>query len=69
MTRSQQRSTFPTDMRVALLEADVDEIERGIDRLREELKGIRNVLTGILISVMTGSVLVAINIVFGSMHH
>jgi hypothetical protein len=78
-TRSQQRKTFPPDVRFDLLDADADqcarqitdlraELNEAIDALRGELKATRAVLTGLLVAVTTSSIILLINVVVTGHH-
>lgn len=62
MTRIEERSTFEIPVRVTLLEGDADKGEGALEAFRLELRGIRNVMVGLLISVSTGAVLLAVNL-------
>ena len=62
MSRAQERASESEITRIRLLEADVDEMEHGIARLNDRLARINTTLIGILISLATGAVLLAINI-------
>lgn len=66
MSRQQERVAFDTATRIALLEHDIDQFEDSMDHLRDELKAMNRILTGILISIATAAVLLAINIAVGS---
>lgn len=59
MSRSQERSTFTTDVRVQLLEGDVDEVAA-------DLKAIRQLATGILTALVVASIMLAINLAVAS---
>lgn len=61
MPRTDQRHGFSVPNRISLLESDVDELNQHLTDLAGELRNIRNVLIGILISVTTASILLAIN--------
>lgn len=62
MSRAQERAAESEITRIRLLEADADEIERALARLNERLARINTTLIGILISLATGAVLLAVNI-------
>lgn len=79
--RQSQRGIFEESVRVSLLETDLDSLERRMDaalkameekvfkeiaELRSEVKSMRTILVGLLISVATGAVMVAINIALQS---
>ena len=55
MSRSEQRGSFPMDVRVELLEGDVDEAA-------SDLKSIKQLATGILTALVVASVMLAINL-------
>lgn len=61
-SRAAARQAFDQETRVALLEGDIDEFELTMNALRSELGGIRRVLVGLLVSVTTACILLAINI-------
>lgn len=67
MNRTQTRSAFDIPVRLVLIESDMDAVEGdlkdGLDGLRAEIKNLSRVLIGILISLATASVLLAINVV------
>ncbi len=60
--RHDARKDFDVSTRIALIEADVDEFEVALAALANELGGIRKVLIGLLVSISTACVLLAINI-------
>lgn len=62
MSRAQERAAESDITRIRLLEADVDELNNGLARLNDRLARINTTLIGILISLATGAVLLAINI-------
>lgn len=62
MSRTSERGSFQPDVRVQLLEHDADEFDGALEGLRLELKGMRGLLTGILVSVATAAILLAVNI-------
>lgn len=59
MSRSQERATFSTEVRMQLLEGDVDEVAA-------DLKAIRQLATGILTALVVASVMLAINLAVAS---
>ena len=63
MSRPQERAGFDPAIRVQLLELDVDNLEAALEAIRQELRGIRNVLVGMLVSLATASILLAISLV------
>ncbi|RTL08434.1 MAG: hypothetical protein EKK62_07700 [Acidimicrobiia bacterium] len=63
MSRAEERKGFDTDVRVRLLESDLDDNETAIDALRKEIAATRQVLTGILVAVTVASIMLAINLV------
>lgn len=74
--RTQERQGFSDTQRIILLEQDADRIDRHLDQIRDqieqatkkmgdEVKALRGVLTGILVSLATASVLLAVNLVAG----
>ena len=58
-----ERREYEVPVRLSLLEHDQDTLESALKELRNELKAMRTVMVGILISIATASVLLAINIV------
>jgi hypothetical protein len=63
VSRVQERKGFEVPVRVTLLEGDADKGEDALEGFRLELRGIRNVLVGLLVSVSTAAILLAINLV------
>lgn len=61
--RVNDRETFDDKTRLTLIETDLDKNDDEKEGIRQELKALRNVLIGILVSAATASVLLAINIV------
>lgn len=53
------------EVRIRLLEADMDELEANAVKLAAGIEAVRKVLVGILISLSTASVLLALNLLFG----
>lgn len=51
---------------VAKLGVRVSHLERGMDDLRETVEGMNGKLTAILVSIATAAVLLAINIIIGT---
>ena len=62
MSRARERASESEITRIRLLEADMDEMEAGLGRLNDRLARINTTLIGILISLATGAILLAINI-------
>ncbi len=62
MTRVEERRDFDIPVRVALAESDLDRNDQGMAHIAAEVKALRNVLVGILVSIATAAVLFAINI-------
>ncbi len=62
MSRVEERKEFEVPVRVTLLEGDVDRGDEALEAFRQELRGIRNVLVGLLVSVSTAAILLAINL-------
>lgn len=74
MGRTQERSGFVPEVRIALLEKDADECDTSVDLLRADLNtsaadlradmaALRQVLTGILVAVTVASIMLALNLV------
>lgn len=62
MTRKDEREGFEIPVRVQLLETDMDKDDEEKEGIRNELRALRMVLIGILVSVTTASVLLAVNV-------
>lgn len=62
MTRSEDRASYPQDIRIQLIEQDLDSHEKLYKALEGRLAGIQSVLIGILVSVTTASILLVINL-------
>jgi hypothetical protein len=63
MTRVNDRQGFDASTRLTLVETDMDKNDQGMEGIKNEIKALRSVLVGILISAATASVLLAINVV------
>lgn len=61
--RTQARYGFEIPVRVTLVENDLDEVDKQHDRLSDEIASVKKVLVGILVSLTTSAVLLAINLV------
>lgn len=59
MSRSQERSSFDLDVRMRLIEGDMDEVA-------SDLKAIRQLATGILTALVVASIMLAINLAVAS---
>ena len=66
MSRTGDRLTYGPEVRISLLETDMDDVDKAMDRLATELKSTRTVLIGILISLATASLLLAVNVGIGA---
>ena len=70
-SRVEARRAFDTPTRLTLVEGDLDGLEGGLGAFREEIAGevksLRTVLIGILISVATAAILLAINVGIGAL--
>ena len=62
MSRTSERRDFDLPGRMRLVETDLDTLEEGQAKLVAALDGIRKVLIGVLVSVTTASVLLAVNV-------
>ena len=60
--RQQARAGFDMTTRVALLEDDADKMDENFGDLHADLKAIKNVLIGLLISLSTAAVVLALNL-------
>lgn len=69
-TRFEERKDLNADVRIRLVEGDLDEVENQVSTLQEAMtKGLnRNnqLLLGILVSVTTAAILMALNLVVAS---
>ncbi len=63
MSRTGDRSKYPVDFRVDLLERDVDELEEKYEKLSNDMRTARAVQVGMMITITTGSVMLALNLV------
>lgn len=63
VTRASDRAGFAEDVRIRLLESDMDQKDDQYEELRNEIKGLQRVMVGMLISLATASILLALNIV------
>ncbi|MFV0496082.1 hypothetical protein [Mycobacterium sp.] len=61
--RTEDREGFDAAVRLRLVEQDLDRHEAEFARLVAEMAGLRRVLTGILITLATSTVLLAVNVV------
>ena len=62
MSRAHERSAEADITRIRLLEADADDFETGLASVNRRLDRMNTTLMGILISLATGAVLLAVNI-------
>lgn len=53
--------------RIAVLEQRVSQMERALDTLTETVAGQSKLLIGILVSVTTSAILLAVNVVLGAL--
>lgn len=60
--RAEMRKDFTNDVRQRMLEDDLDEKDRQLREFYQELKGVKQILIGILISTATASIIGAINL-------
>ena len=65
MGRTADRTMFTTEQRMALSEHDLDKFDLRMDQFVAEIKALRQVLVGILVSLATASVLLAVNLAAG----
>lgn len=66
MNRVDERRDFESGTRLTLLESDMDRGDVSLEGIRDEIKALRLVLIGILVSAATASILLAINVVVGA---
>ena len=62
-SRTAQRHGMTQPTRLSLVESDLDQFEEGMTKLEERLASMQKVLVGILISVTTASILLAVNVI------
>lgn len=67
MGRVAERSGFPIDARLALLEGDADHQEAEMLNVHSELRAINKTLMGVFVALATAAVLLAINVAVGAM--
>jgi hypothetical protein len=65
-SRTHAREGFSDNVRVTLLEGDADALFRIFDGLRQEMKNANRILMGLLVSISTAAILLAINILVQS---
>lgn len=68
MSRTGLREKFDQLTRLALLENDADEAETRFRSMADDMKAIKTYLLGILISVTTASIVLAINATLSALH-
>ena len=63
------RALFSSDSRTILLEQDVDDFERNFDsfkmEIRSEVRQIKSMAFGVMVSATTATIVGAINLVYG----
>jgi len=64
--RAVARKGFTQGVRLTLVEDDLDQFDSSLADMANELKAIKNVLIGLLISVTTAAVVLALNLATGS---
>ncbi len=62
-SRTDQRRGFTVETRIALVEADADEHDEAVAAVNAKLDRFQGILVGILITLTTASVLMALNLV------
>ena len=62
MTRVVDRVGQTIETRLWLVEGDLDRNDTALEEIRDELRGMTRVMTGLLVSVATAAILLAINI-------
>ena len=61
-TRTEQRGMFAPEVRIALVEADLDEFDGISENFASEIKRLRLSITAFFVSLATSSVLLALNL-------
>jgi hypothetical protein len=64
--RAQDRTSYALDTRVSLLEGDLDKQDQQLEDFHSEVRAMRMILVGLLISISTASVLLALNLVLSN---
>lgn len=67
MGRRDDRREYAIETRAGLLESDFDGHDEVHHEMKDEIRGLRMVLIGILASTATASILLAVNIVVGEL--
>lgn len=61
-TRLEVRGQWPDIVRIQALEGDADGHDAQIDKLSDGIESVKRILVGVLISVTTGTILLALNL-------
>lgn len=65
-TRFESRKHLDVATRVYSLEEDMDENDRRLEGLRDELKTTNRILIGMMVSIATAAAVGALNLLFGA---
>ena len=63
-SRREQREKFTSEVRINLLEFDMDEAERSYKALKADIRSMKNMMMGVIISAATASIIGAINLFY-----
>lgn len=68
MSRNEERQLFTLDGRMILAEQDADAMERSLDafkrEIRSEVRAIKSLLIGVMVSAVTATIVGAINLIY-----
>lgn len=65
-SRVNTRQSFDDKVRLTLVEEDLDKNDATHTAMADELKGIRNILMGLLITIATSSIAFAVGVAVGA---
>ncbi len=63
MSRVTERKGFDEPTRITLLETDEDKNDEEKETIRQELRSMSRIMMGLLVSVATAAILLAINVI------
>jgi len=63
-SRREQREKFSSEVRLDLLEFDMDETDRGFQSLKADIRSMKTMMMGVIISAATASIIGAINLFY-----